>query len=44
MMALDLNVRYPLAIIHSPHTNHVFVARDDIVEILEVSITLRQSP
>jgi len=38
MMTFDLDVRYSLAIIHSPHANHVFVARDNIVEILEVSM------
>jgi len=40
MVSFDLDVGYmPPTIIHSSYTNHVFVPRDDTVEIWEVSTT-----
>ena len=40
MVSFDLDVgRIPPVVFHSPHTNHVFVPRDDTVEIWEVSMT-----
>jgi len=40
MASFDLDVRYsPLAIIHLPNADHLFVPRDDTVEIWEVSMT-----